>query len=77
MWQSTPVAGKRRGKCCRQTLGASCTTSRGLGAAEAPVRWVGFGAGEPFENSLLAVPLRAAAAAVPPLASDSWMLGGS
>lgn len=37
----------------------------------------GLGAGESFENSLLALPLRAAASAVPPLARDSWMLGGS
>lgn len=38
---------------------------------------VGLGASEPFENFLLALPLRAAALAVPPLARGSWMLGGS
>lgn len=38
---------------------------------------VGLGAGEPSGSFLLALPLRAAASAVPPLASDSWMLGGS
>lgn len=35
---------------------------------------VGLGVGEPFENCLLALPLHAAASAVPPPASGSWML---